>query len=61
VDDEVLARLRRWSAWCSQAKQERVLDAVAVDHDGRLVGVLLDDREQVASRRRSVCGEVRAR
>jgi hypothetical protein len=27
---------------------ERLLDPVAIDGDGRLIGVLLDDREQIA-------------
>ena len=38
---------RRWSAWCSQAKTNAGLDALAVDLDGGRVGVLLDDREDV--------------
>ena len=38
---------RRWSAWCSQAKTKACDDPRAVDRLGDLVGVLLDDREQV--------------
>ena len=40
--------LRRWSAWCSQANTNASSTRVAVDRDSGLVGVLLDDREQVA-------------
>ena len=40
--------LRRWSAWCSQANTNASHDLAAVDRLGDLVGVLLDDREQVA-------------
>ena len=39
---------RRWSAWCSQANTNAAVDRVAVDRDERVLGVLLDDREQVA-------------
>ena len=52
--------LRRWSAWCSQAKTNAVLDALAVDLDGRVVGVLLDDREEVAEQPALGLGEVGA-
>ena len=40
--------LRRWSAWCSQAKRNASSTCGAVDGHGGLVGVLLDDREEVA-------------
>ena len=40
--------LRRWSAWCSQAKMNARSTRVAVDLDDGVGGVLLDDREQVA-------------
>jgi hypothetical protein len=48
VDDEVLAGLASLVGVVDARVDERFLDAVAVDRDGRLVGVLLDDREQVA-------------
>ena len=38
---------RRWSAWCSQANTNAVDQAAAVDGPRDLVGVLLDDREEV--------------
>src|SRR4051794_24103943 len=48
VDDEVLARLAALVGVVLAGEQEGVLDPVAVDDDRRLVGVLLDDREEVA-------------
>jgi hypothetical protein len=48
VDDEVLARLAPLIGVVNARVDERLLDAVAIDGDGRLVRVLLDDREQVA-------------
>ena len=38
---------RRWSAWCSQANTNACSDAPRGRRLGDLVGVLLDDREQV--------------
>ena len=48
MDDEVLARLAPLVGVVHAGVDERLLDAVAVDRDRGLVGVLLDDREQVA-------------
>jgi hypothetical protein len=47
VDDEVLARLAPLVGVVLARIDERLLDPLAVDRDGGLVGVLLDDREQV--------------
>ena len=56
---------RRWSAWCSQANMKACTTRLAVDRLGDLVGVLLDDREQVgeqlALERREVVRDVRGR
>ena len=52
VDDEVLARLAALVGVVLAGEEEGALDAVAVDARPR-VGVLLDDREQVAEQRRS--------
>ena len=53
---------RRWSAWCSQAKTNASITRAAVDLAGDLVGVLLDDREQVGEQlalgRREVGGRL---
>jgi hypothetical protein len=48
VDDELLARLAALVGVVHAGVDERLLDPCAVDRDDRLVGVLLDDREQVA-------------
>ncbi len=48
MDDEVLARLAALVGVMDAGEQEGLHDAVAVDRQRRLVGVLLDDREQVA-------------
>ena len=48
VNDEVLAGLPALIGVVHACVHERFLDPVAVDHGGGLVGVLLDDREQVA-------------
>ena len=48
VDDEVLARLAALVGVVLAGEDERVLDRRAVDLQRDLVGVLLDDREQVA-------------
>jgi hypothetical protein len=47
MDDEVLAAAPALIGMVDAGVHERVLDPIAIDHDGRLVGVLLDDREQV--------------
>ena len=48
MDDEVLAGLAALVGVVHAGVHERLLDPVAVDRDGGLLGVLLDDREQVA-------------
>jgi hypothetical protein len=45
VDDEVLAGLAALIGVVDARVYERLLDAVVVDEDGGLIGVLLDDRE----------------
>jgi len=47
VHDEVLARLAALVGVVLAGEHERLHDTVAVDRLGDLVGVLLDDREQV--------------
>jgi hypothetical protein len=47
MDDEVLAGAAALVGVVDAGEHERLLDAVAIDHDGRLVSVLLDDREQI--------------
>jgi hypothetical protein len=47
MDDEVLAGLPQLVGVVHAGVDERLLDQLAVDLDGRLLGVLLDDREQV--------------
>jgi hypothetical protein len=46
--DEVLARAAPLVGVVLAGEDERVLHAVTIDLARRLVGVLLDDREQVA-------------
>jgi hypothetical protein len=48
MDDEVLARLASLIGVMDAGIDEGLLDPVTVDRDRRLVGVLLDDREQIA-------------
>jgi len=48
VDDEVLARATSLIGVVDARIDERLLDAVAVDCDGRVVGMLFDDRKQIA-------------
>ena len=48
VDDELLARAAALVGVVLAGEDERLLDARAVDLDERVLGVLLDDREQVA-------------
>ena len=48
VDDEVLARLAPLIGVMHAGVDERLFDAVAVNRDRGLIGVLLDDREQIA-------------
>ena len=56
---------RRWSAWCSQANTNASITRRAVDLARDLVGVLLDDREQVGEQlalgRREVGGRLGGR
>jgi hypothetical protein len=47
VDDEVLAAAPSLGGVVGARVDERRLDPVAVDRDRRLLGMLLDDREQV--------------
>ena len=60
VDDELLARLAPLVGVVLAGEEEGVLDALAVDLDGRVVGVLLDDREQVAEQPALGLGELGA-
>src|SRR3954453_22347667 len=48
MDDELLARLAPLVGMVLAGEDEGVLDAGAVDLDGRVARVLLDDREEVA-------------
>jgi hypothetical protein len=48
VDDEVLAGLAALIGVVHARVHERLLDALPVDQLHRLIGVLLDDREQIA-------------
>ena len=59
VHDEVLAGLAPLIGVVLAGEEEGVLDALAVDLDGRVVGVLLDDREQVAEQPALGLGEAR--
>jgi hypothetical protein len=47
MDDEVLAGAAPLIGVVDAGVHERLLDPLAIDHDGRLVSVLLDDREQI--------------
>jgi hypothetical protein len=47
MDDEVLAAAAALIGVVDAGVHERLLDTVAIDHDGRLVSVLLDDRKQI--------------
>ena len=53
--------LRRWSAWCSQANTNACSTASRSTVCGDLVGVLLDDREQVGEQLALEVGEVGGR
>ena len=53
VDDELLAGAPALVGVVLAGEHERVLDALAVDLDERVLGVLLDDREEVAEQPRS--------
>ena len=53
VDDEVLAARAALVGVALAGEHERALDELAVDRLGGLVGVLLDDREQVAEQLRA--------
>jgi hypothetical protein len=48
VDDELLARAPALVGMVVAGEYERGRDGVAVDRDERVLGVLLDDREEVA-------------
>ena len=52
--------LRRWSAWCSQAKRKASSTRSRSISTRRVVGVLLDDREQVAEQAALGLGELGA-
>ena len=60
VDDELLAGAPALVGVVLAGEHERLLDAVAVDRDERLVGVLLDDREEVAEQLALARGELGA-
>jgi hypothetical protein len=47
MDDEVLAGATALIGVVHAGVYERLLDPVAIDREGRLVSVLLDDRKQV--------------
>jgi hypothetical protein len=47
MDDEVLAAAAPLIGVVDAGVHERLLDPLAIDYDGRLVSVLLDDREQI--------------
>jgi hypothetical protein len=47
VSDEVLAGLAALVGVMDAGVDERLLDSVSIDRERRLIGVLLDDREQV--------------
>jgi hypothetical protein len=61
VGDEVLARLAALVGVVLAGEDERLDDALAVDGLGDLVGVLLDDREQVREELALDLGEVGGR
>jgi hypothetical protein len=48
MDDELLARAASLVGVVLAGKDKRVLDARAIDLDERVLGVLLDDREEIA-------------
>ena len=60
MDDELLARLAPLVGVVLAGEEERLLDALAVDLDDAVVGVLLDDREDVAEEAALELGELRA-
>jgi hypothetical protein len=47
MDDEVLAAAPPLIGVVDAGVHERLLDPLSIDHDGGLVSVLLDDREQI--------------
>jgi hypothetical protein len=47
MDDEVLAGAPSLIGVVDAGVHKRLLDPLAIDHDGGLVSVLLDDREQI--------------
>jgi hypothetical protein len=48
MDDEILTGASALVGVMDAGVDERLLHAISIDGDGRLVGVLFDDREQVA-------------
>jgi hypothetical protein len=58
MDDEVLARLAALVGVMDARVDERLLDARAFDGDRRLLGMLFDDREQVAEQTPLGCREL---
>ena len=60
VDDELLTGLAPLVGVVLAREQEGILDALAVDLDRRVVGVLLDDREEVAEQAALGLGELGA-
>ncbi len=60
MDDELLARLAALVGVVLAREEERALDALAVDLDDAVVGVLLDDREDVAEEAALERGELGA-
>jgi hypothetical protein len=59
VHDEVLAGAAALVGVVLAGEHECLRDALAVDRDQRVVGVLLDDREQVAEQPAFAAGERR--
>jgi hypothetical protein len=61
MDDEILAGLADLVGVVHARVDERLLDATAVDHDRRVIRMLLDDREQVPEQPPLGDGELGAR
>jgi len=59
MDDELLAGAPPLVGVMLAGKHERGGDRVAVDRDERLLGVFLDDREEVGQQLALACGEER--
>jgi hypothetical protein len=60
MDDEVLTGLATLVCVVHARVHERLLDALAVDRNRRLIGMLLDDREQVAEQATFSLGQLGA-